>query len=57
MNRLQSFIPACVPLTLWYNTIEARDATLIARSCGNEVVHDADGSDFPECFCEVETLL
>lgn len=34
-----------------------RDTALIAHSCGNEVGHDADGSDFPECFCEVETLL
>lgn len=50
-------MPACVSLTLWYNMIEVRAAALIAHSCGNEVVHDADGSDFPECFCEVETLL
>ena len=48
---------ACVSLTLWYNMIEVRVATLITHSCGNEVVHYAKGNDFPEFLCEVETLL
>ena len=30
-NKLQSFMPACVPLTLWYNMIELRAAALIAH--------------------------
>lgn len=35
-------MPACVSLTLWYNTIDARDAARISHSCGNEVLHYAD---------------
>ena len=50
-------MPACVSLTLWYNMIDTRDATLISHDCGNEVLHYVDGNDFPEYFCEVETLL
>lgn len=50
-------MPACVSLTLWYNMIEVRAAALIARRYGNEVLHYVDGNDFPEYFCEVETLL